>query len=56
MNSKGQASMETLLILAAAVFMAAMVGLFLKNLPKGQVEDALRNQTTGLVGDIANIP
>tara|TARA_Y100000310_G_C20637292_1_gene791880 strand:+ start:1691 stop:1855 length:165 start_codon:yes stop_codon:yes gene_type:complete len=43
-EEKAQGSLEYLLIIAGAIFVAAVVGLFLKSIP-GQTENRLNQET-----------
>ncbi|MDO8626988.1 MAG: hypothetical protein Q7K42_00850 [Candidatus Diapherotrites archaeon] len=57
LGEKAQASMEMLLLVAAGVLIAALVGLFLKSIPKGDIENKIgsgvENAAAGIV-DIGN--
>ena len=54
-EERAQGSLEVLLMLAAAVLMAALVGLFLKGLPKGSVENRVGNITNEIVTNIGEL-
>jgi uncharacterized protein (UPF0333 family) len=50
-EEKGQTALETLLIIAAAVILAAVVGLYLKSLPP-RIEHKAKNQTNQIINNI----
>jgi len=54
-EERAQGSLEVLLMLAAAVLMAAFVGLYLKGLPKGSVENKVGNITNQIVTNIGEL-
>lgn len=54
-DERAQGSLEVLLMLAAAVLMAAFVGLYLKGLPKGAVENRVGNLTNEIVTNIGEL-
>ncbi len=52
---KAQVNLEALLLVAAAILIASLIGLFLKNLPKGAIENKLSNQVSNVTSGIQNI-
>ena len=52
---KAQGALEVLLMLAAAVLMAALVGLYLKNVSRGAVENKAARSTNEIVTDIGEL-
>ena len=55
MDEKAQTALEMLLLLAAAVFMAALVGIYLKNLPQNIVSNTVPTETNQVINQLGNL-
>ena len=54
-EEKAQTSLEMLLLLAAAVFMASLVGIYLKNLPQNLVSNTVPTETNQVINQLGDL-
>lgn len=54
-ESKGQASIETLVLIAAAIMIATLVGFFLKSSLGGETQNRIANQTAGVINELGQV-
>ena len=54
-ENRAQGALEVLLMLAAAVLMAALVGLYLKNVSRGAAENRAEPATNQIVTNIGGL-
>ena len=52
---KGQASIETLVLIAAAIMIATLVGFFLKSSLGGETQNRIANQTAGVINELGQV-
>lgn len=55
MDEKGQGSLEVLLLLAAAILIASIVGLYIKNLSTGDIGNRFENVTGNLSNQLGDL-